>query len=281
MVFNLGAGLAAAGQAVSTTAGDAALNIQKAGLESDKEKLIDQLTTARETGLETQREGAAEKLQAGGIAGQIQVVGAQAKAQLETHIAEASADTKEAVNKLKVMSTPDAIRAQHAIAMASAVPNLTLQVKDDGTAMTFNPESGKVAPLTDSSGQPVKFQNPAVAQAVVQQTNTLKDASNNLDRNYKAEMDAARVMHKDDTPEDQQKAVDAVNSYYRPKIESINNQLMSLTAALGAKTGVNTPNVIKYDNRGNPIGGPTGTPSLMSGTPSNTGATSLMGGSTP
>lgn len=256
MGFNLGAGLAAMGGSIATTAGEAAINAQKADLDTQRELLADRLATTRETGLETMREGAAEKLQKGGIAGQIEVVGATAKANLATHIAEAAADTTEAVNKLKVMSTPDAIRAQHAIAMASAVPNLSVQVKDDGSAVTFNPESGKVTPLMDASGQPIRFQNPAIAQAVVQQTNTLKDASNNLDRNYKSELDAARVLHKDDSPEDQQKAIDAVNKYYRPKIENINSQLMSLTAALGTKTGVNGASIIKYDAKGNPIGGP-------------------------
>lgn len=273
MGFDLGAGLAEMGKSVAASAGDAAMNIQKAGLEEDKARLADQLATTRETTLETQRQQGQKDLIPLQTAGQISVNDANVRAQVEAHIQEATADTKEAVSKVKQMATPELLAAQRAITAASTIPNLSVQVKDDGTAMTFNPLSGKTAPIMDpSTNQPIKFQNPATAQAVVQQTMTLKDAGNNLDRMYKSDMDAARVLHKDDSAEDQQKALDKVQSYYRPKIEQVNSQLLSLTSALGVKSGIGATPMMVYDAKGNLVSG---------GPPAGTGATGLINGGRP
>jgi hypothetical protein len=56
-------GLSALGQGVSAFAGTAGLELQKSQLAQQQTILADQLATARETGLETQREGAASALQ--------------------------------------------------------------------------------------------------------------------------------------------------------------------------------------------------------------------------
>lgn len=62
-LINLNNGISAAGGAISQTAGTAALLQQKAGLEEDSARLVNQLTTAREAGLETQRESFQREMQ--------------------------------------------------------------------------------------------------------------------------------------------------------------------------------------------------------------------------
>lgn len=284
MVFDLGAGLSEMGKSVATTAGDAAINQQKADLDQQKEVLADQLASTRETNLEGLRqrgEIATENLRnqhaldmiPAQTKGQIDVVKAQSQAQIDAHVAELTADTKETINKAKALSTPDMLAAQHAIAAASAIPNLQLTTAEDGTAQTYNPMSGKITPIM-SNGVPVKLQNPEIAKAVVEQTNALRAAGSDLDRNMKADLDAYKMLHKDDAAEDQDKGIAAIQNYYRPKLNEVNNQLLALTAVLGAKTGVDNgappkgaPPLSSFVKSPQPTPGTSTTsPSMMNGT---------------
>lgn len=275
MQFSIGNGLSAMGGAISQTAGSMALEDQKAELERQRMLLSDQLASTRETNLEKMRQSGQMALEDKRAqtekdmlplrtSAQKDIIDWSSKAQINAHIAETKADTDAAITKLQKLSTPDMLAAQHAIAAATITPNMQLEVGEDGTAMAFNPISGKSQPVKGPDGDPVKFQNPSIAAAVVQQTNTLRDAGSNLDRNYQSEMQAARVMYKDD-PDKQQSEVDRINSYYRPKIAQINSQLQQLTNALGAKTGM-AP--------GNPAGAPPLSSFLGGG-----GVGSLPGGS--
>ncbi len=62
MGFDLGAGLAGMGASIAQTAGSAALEMQKAGLEEDKVRLADELATTRESAGRQEQEVLAEKL---------------------------------------------------------------------------------------------------------------------------------------------------------------------------------------------------------------------------
>lgn len=243
MPFDLGAGLASMGGSIAETAGRGALEIQRADLDRQRILLADELQGKREVNMENMRQAGAEKLV--GLQGdsQIKVNKANIGEQILAHGKELEQDTKAAVAKVKALATPDLLAAQRAITAASALPNNQLQVKDDGTAVSFNPLTNKITPIMDpGTHQPIKFQNPETSRAVMAQTMSLRDIGSNLDRNYKAALDTAKVLSKDDGEEEQKKAISEVDKYYRPKLEEVNRQLMSLTTALGIKSGVDLAN---------------------------------------
>lgn len=250
MPFDLGAGLAAMGGSIADTAGKASLEMQRADLDRQRLLLADQLQGKREVAMETMRQGGAEKLV--GLQGdkQIAVNHANVADQIEAHGEELEQDTKAAVSKVKALAAPDMLQAQRALTMATVVPNSQLQVREDGTAMAFDPVSKKVTPVLDpETHQPIKFQNPETSRAVIAQNMTLREISSNLDRNYTAALSTAKTLHKDDSEEDQKKALDDIDKYYRPKLEEVNRQLMSLNTALGIKSGIDI-------NTGPPKGAP-------------------------
>lgn len=239
MPFDLGAGLAAMGGSIAETAGRGALEIQRADLDRQRLLLADELQGKREVTMENMRQSGAEKIV--GLQGEKQkdVNHASSLDQIEAHGKELKQDTEAAVAKVKALATPDLLKAQHAITAASAIPNLSVQIKDDGTAVTFNPLTGKTASIMDpGTGQPIKFQNPETSRAIMAQTMSLRDIGSNLDRNYKAALDTAKVLSKDDSEAEQQKAISEVDKYYRPQLEEVNRQLLSLTTALGVKSGI-------------------------------------------
>lgn len=239
MPFDLGAGLAAMGGSIADTAGKASLEIQRADLDRQRMLLADELQGKREVTMENMRQGGAEKLQGMQTESQLRVVDATSKANVAAHAEELKQNTADAVSKLKQLATPELLKAQRAITAASVTPNLSVQIKDDGTAVTFNPVTGKTNAIMDpGTNQPIKFQNPETSRAVMAQTMSLRDIGSNLDRNYKAALDTAKVLSKDDGEAEQKKAIDEVDKYYRPQLEEVNRQLMSLTSALGIKSGV-------------------------------------------
>lgn len=248
MAFDLGAGLSEMGKNIASTAGEAAINYQKADLDKQRELLANELASTRETNLEGLRQrgeisvenlrNTHENARIGlNKDATIAVNDAQIKAQISAHVEELKADTKEAINKTKALSAPDILAATHAIAAASAIPNLQLTTAEDGTAQTYNPLTGKITPIM-SNGMPVKLANPETAKAIVEQTNALRVAGSDLDRNMKADLDAYRMLHKDDAAEEQDKGIADIQNYYRPKLTEVRNQLLSLTTALGVKTGI-------------------------------------------
>lgn len=253
MAFSIGNGLSAMGGAISQTAGAMALDAQKADLERQRDILANDLATGRDTALETQRQAGASALSAQGAqqtkdlipaqtAGQIQVVQATSTAQIAAHAIELKQDTDAAVDKLGKMSTPDALAAQHAITMVSSIPNLQIQIGDDGNANTFNPETGKVSPLIGTDGNPVRFQNPALAQAVTTQAHVVEKEQSDLDYNLRDELRTVATLNAKASPKVQQAALDAVHAKYDPLLAQARAQVQSLTSALGIRTGITNNN---------------------------------------
>lgn len=134
MGFNLAGGLAAAGGAIEQTAGNAALEQQKADLQNQSMILSDQLQTVRETGLEAQKEKGAEHLaqvtsdinvgaqkQIAQNAANLALAQAPKLAEVQRQISEANAADPNYLKSIRAIadasSTPEQ-RAQAAMAMA-------------------------------------------------------------------------------------------------------------------------------------------------------------------
>lgn len=124
-LINFGGGLAAMGQSIAETAGQAGLTQQKADLEMQKETLASQLAEGREGRLETQRAGHAQDLARteSGLRTQeyqsqkqfdLQQLPAVAKAQQD--ITEAQASDPKYVKALRVMTDAKATPEQRAAA---------------------------------------------------------------------------------------------------------------------------------------------------------------------
>ena len=64
MAFDIGSGISMMGKSISDTAASEGLEMQKASLEEDKERLADQLATTRESAGRVQQEGLSEQLAA-------------------------------------------------------------------------------------------------------------------------------------------------------------------------------------------------------------------------
>lgn len=240
MGFDISNGLSLMGSTIATQAGNEALEMQKAGLENEKLVLADKLATTRESKGRQEQAGieSAGRIQQEGLT---ELSNKQlSDLNVTAHGKELDQDTQAAVSKLQKLSAPDMIKAQHAIAMATLGPvDLSVQVKDDGTAMTFDPRTGKATPMVDpTTGQPLKFQNAAAMQAVTQSINALKDEARDIATPYHTELVAAQTVYKASPTPENLAAINDIKKEYQPKLDSVNGRLNSLADALSVKSGV-------------------------------------------
>jgi hypothetical protein len=112
-LINIGAGISSAGAAISATAGQAALNAQKADLETQMAVLADQLSTRRETGLETLRQSGQMNLETQRAASATDLAKTQAGLNVSTAAQEAQ---NAAALTTKLGSDPAYLAAQKALA---------------------------------------------------------------------------------------------------------------------------------------------------------------------
>lgn len=231
-------GLSTMGASIASTAGSAALELQKSQLEEEKEQLASQLAEGRESRMESQRQAGQEKLIPLQTEANIKVAQATSDFGVTAHGKELKQETDAAISKVKALSQPDMLAAQRAITMASTLPNYSLQIGDDGSAQLLNTLTGQVKPATDASGTPVKFQNPAQMQAITAQVNALRDHSRDVDYAYRQELTAASSAYKTDPSEANKAAIQAVKDKYDPLLNDIGHQFEALTTALGGKSGL-------------------------------------------
>jgi hypothetical protein len=260
---SLGAGLAGAGQALS----DAAIMAMKSEEEGNLMDLANTLATQRESTLESQRETfqgsqtakqqefqTSERVagqqfqteqQQRGFTHEEAMPGITAAAQVGAHGQELQQDTDAAIDKLQKLSQPDKLAAQRAVAMATQLPNWNIQFKDDGSTVRVNPLTGQVVPLTDTNGAPIKFQNPAVMQAITEQFRTLQTRFSQLSAARQSDMRAAEATV---IPDQRQTAIDAVKKQYDPELKVLDNQLTGLGNALTGRTGFQSQPTARNSN---------------------------------
>lgn len=177
-LINLGAGLSAAGNALSTFAGNAGLTAQKAELEKQQAILADKLATTREhvgrveagtiaadaalkragveTGLETQRTDSAEKIAGDNVRSQEKLEGGR---QAEAHRHNVADESNSAIVAFKDADGNDAYLDKRTMKITSTIPPDMFDplVKPTGGIINSKPtptvtgsvESPKDAPVSD------------------------------------------------------------------------------------------------------------------------------------
>ncbi len=159
MAFSIGNGLSAMGGAISQTAGAMALEAQKADLDRQKELLVNDLTTGRETALEGQRETAASNL---ATTTSNLAVGAH-KANLATDVQSQidNAPRLAEIERQKVIangSDPAFLKATAALANATATPA-------DKAAAFASMQAGYAAQLQTGIAQKMSDAHDALVKA--------------------------------------------------------------------------------------------------------------------
>lgn len=252
MAFSLGGGLSAMGYSIEKSAATMLLEQQKAELDDKRVQLADSLAGARESkgraeehanrtaemGTQFQNQGLLNTQQntaASDLANQ------ESKNRITENVSALKAGTAAAVDKVKALAAPDVLKATAAITAASASPNLSLQVDSDtGQALLLDANTGKTKPITGADGNPVTFQNKEEMQLITSQLSALSQQRQQLMEARRQDVDAAKVLHKDDQDFD----INTVTNHYDTAISDLNSQYQAIARSLQTKRVGNAPPLV-------------------------------------
>lgn len=232
MVFDPGAGVAAAGEAMGKVAGLATLEQQKSGLETEKLKLANDLAMTRES--KGRQETAA-----------LQSTENQRHEGFLTSEGKLNRESSERTAGMTAGTHLQGIKLQ----IEAAEKQGEIKIGEDGTGLLINRKTGKTTPLLDDSDMPLKFANPEKAKAQAELITTTRDQLTSTVRLYETDLKQAQAEltaalkspnamidpQKDPGVIEARKAIDAVRQRYEPKLQMMTGRMNQLYTALGVK----------------------------------------------
>lgn len=262
--FNVGFGLAQAGETVAKFAGVAGLESQRSALEMERMKLANSMASEREEKDRTFRKGEREATQVF-TAGEsqkdrdnrlettrmsnetsIKTAGIGAGATLEA--ARIGAASRSEENRL----SREAAEKQHAATIEAQLKLASrMHINEDGTASMVD-INGKSTVIKDADNNAIKFSNPdkarAQAETVRATTEQLRDATRRRDddlRQAQAELKEVQKYAVGDPNNPQlqqaQKRVAEIKAQYEPQIRDLTQRLNSIAQSLATQGKIATP----------------------------------------